>query len=54
MAAVAIPGQAGRSKSEEGQPIRGEPNQVDAFVAEARRFAKRQKGAADYQPGKLL
>ncbi|MCC6415417.1 MAG: adenylosuccinate lyase [Opitutaceae bacterium] len=30
------------------------PHQVDAFVATARRLAKRQKGAANYQPGKLL
>ena len=30
------------------------PQQVDAFVAEARRVAAKVKGAAAYQPGKLL
>jgi adenylosuccinate lyase len=30
------------------------PHQVDAFVAAVAPFAKRFKGAADYQPGKLL
>ncbi|MDF9827721.1 adenylosuccinate lyase [Ereboglobus sp. PH5-10] len=30
------------------------PQQVDAFVAEARRVAARVKGASTYQPGKLL
>jgi len=30
------------------------PHQVDAFVTEARRTAKRHRGAADYQPGRLL
>jgi len=30
------------------------PDQVDAFVSEAQSLGKRAKGAADYQPGKLL
>ena len=30
------------------------PHQVDAFVAEVKPLAKRFKGAADYQPGRLL
>lgn len=30
------------------------PHQVDAFAEEVRPLAKRHKGAADYQPGKLL
>jgi adenylosuccinate lyase len=30
------------------------PHQVDAFVGEVRPLAKRHKGAADYQPGRLL
>ena len=30
------------------------PHQVDAFVANVEPLVKRQKGAADYQPGKLL
>lgn len=30
------------------------PHQVDAFVAEVKPLAKRFKGAAEYQPGKLL
>ncbi|MBW7894727.1 MAG: adenylosuccinate lyase [Opitutaceae bacterium] len=30
------------------------PHQVDAFVEEVRPLAKRHKGAADYQPGRLL
>ena len=34
--------------------VGGAPHQVDAFVAEVNPLAKRYKGAADYQPGKLL
>lgn len=34
--------------------VGGAPHQVDAFVAEVKPLAKRHKGAADYQPGKLL
>jgi len=30
------------------------PHQVDAFVAEVKPLAKKHKGAADYQPGRLL
>ena len=30
------------------------PNQVDAFLSETEPLAKRVRGAADYQPGKLL
>lgn len=30
------------------------PHQVDAFIGEVRPLAKRHKGAADYQPGRLL
>ncbi len=43
-----------RILSETHRFVGAAPHQVDAFVAEARRLAKRQKGAADYQPGKLL
>jgi adenylosuccinate lyase len=30
------------------------PHQVDAFVAAVQPLAKKHKGAADYQPAKLL
>lgn len=30
------------------------PHQVDAFIAEAQPLARKHKGAADYQPGRLL
>ena len=30
------------------------PHQVDAFLAEVRPLAKKHKGAAEYQPGRLL
>ena len=43
-----------RILSETHRFVGAAPHQVDAFVTEARRLAKRQKGAADYQPGKLL
>ena len=43
-----------RILSETHRFIGGAPHQVDTFVAEARKLVKRQKGAANYQPGKLL
>ena len=43
-----------RILSESHRFVGAAPHQVDAFVTEARRIAKRHKGAADYQPGKLL
>ncbi len=40
--------------SENARFVGAAPHQVDAFVADVKPFAKRHKGAADYQPGKLL
>ena len=40
--------------SENARFVGAAPNQVDAFVAEVKPLAKRYKGAADYQPGRLL
>ena len=40
--------------SENARFVGAAPNQVDAFVSEVKPLAKRYKGAADYQPGRLL
>ena len=40
--------------SESARFVGAAPHQVDAFVAEVKPLAKRVKGAADYQPGRLL
>ena len=40
--------------SETHRFIGGAPHQVDTFVSGARKLVKRQKGAAQYQPGRLL
>ncbi len=40
--------------SENARFVGAAPHQVDAFVAAVRPLAKKHKGAADYQPGKLL
>ncbi|MFM9079650.1 MAG: adenylosuccinate lyase, partial [Opitutaceae bacterium] len=33
---------------------RAAPHQVDAFLAEVKPLARRHRGAADYEPGRLL
>ena len=40
--------------SENARFVGAAPNQVDAFVAEVKPLEKRVKGAADYQPARLL
>ena len=40
--------------SENARFVGAAPHQVDAFVADVKPLAKRHKGAADYQPGRLL
>ncbi len=40
--------------SENARFVGAAPHQVDAFVAAVQPLAKKHKGAADYQPGKLL
>ncbi|MBI5382219.1 MAG: adenylosuccinate lyase [Opitutae bacterium] len=40
--------------SENNRYVGAAPNQVDAFVAQVRPLARRYRGAADYEPGKLL
>ncbi|MDD2763214.1 MAG: adenylosuccinate lyase [Opitutaceae bacterium] len=40
--------------AESNRYVGAAPHQVDAFVAEVQPLAKRVKGAAEYQPGKLL
>ena len=40
--------------SENARFVGAAPHQVDAFVAEVKPLAKRHKGAANYQPGRLL
>jgi adenylosuccinate lyase len=40
--------------SESARFVGAAPHQVDAFVAEVKPLAKRVKGAADYQPNRLL
>ncbi len=40
--------------SENARFVGAAPHQVDAFVASVQPLAKKHKGAADYQPGKLL
>ena len=40
--------------SENARFVGAAPHQVDAFVGEVKTLAKRHKGAADYQPGRLL
>ena len=40
--------------SENARFVGAAPHQVDAFVADVKPLARRHKGAADYQPGRLL
>ena len=40
--------------SENARFVGAAPHQVDAFVAEVKPLARKHKGAADYQPGRLL
>ena len=40
--------------AESNRYVGAAPHQVDAFVNEVRPLAKRVKGAAEYQPGRLL
>lgn len=40
--------------SENNRYVGAAPNQVDAFVAEVKPLARRYRGAAEYEPGKLL
>jgi adenylosuccinate lyase len=40
--------------AESNRYVGAAPNQVDAFLGETEPLAKRVRGAADYQPGKLL
>jgi len=40
--------------SENARFVGAAPHQVDAFIAEVKPLAKKHRGAADYQPGRLL
>ena len=41
-------------RPDQARVVGAAPHQVDAFIAEVKPLAKKHRGAADYQPGRLL